>query len=154
MADAAPPPKWQGGCFVVERWPDLGAAGLLLQLTARLRAAGWRALFNLRSLLHKWCARPLAAAGGGTDWRGHAASFAEDKLCIPADVFTNELLCSGILTVDLVVPIAMNLYQRAVEHAANPSSHPAAHGGSVYFRLSSWLKLGRQDAVASSSRRF
>ena len=59
------------------------------------------------------------------------------------DVFTNELVWFGILMVALVVPVALNIYNAPLEHAANPSSTPLHTVAPWYFLfIQGWLKLG------------
>ena len=146
MADAAPPPEvGKAVALLLKGGPDLGAAGLLrfylLHVFALPLAAILFIFVHYYKVVRHGHSLPPEMEQIGEDT---ARKVSQDKR-VPflPDVFTNELVWFGILTVALVVPIALNLYHAPLEHAANPSSTPLHTVAPWYFLfIQGWLKLG------------
>jgi ubiquinol-cytochrome c reductase cytochrome b subunit len=146
MADAAPPPEvGQAVALLLKGGPDLGAAGLLRFYLLHVFAFPLIAILFIfvhyyKVVRHGHSLPPeLEQIGEDT-----ARKVSQDKR-VPflPDVLTNELVWFGILMVALVVPIALNIYNAPLEHAANPSSTPLHTVAPWYFLfIQGWLKLG------------
>jgi quinol-cytochrome oxidoreductase complex cytochrome b subunit len=146
MADAAPPPEvGKAVALLLKGGPDLGAAGLLrfylLHVFALPMVAILFIFVHYYKVVRHGHSLPPEMEQIGEDT---ARKVSQDKR-VPflPDVLTNELVWFGILMVALVVPIALNIYNAPLEHAANPSSTPLHTVAPWYFLfIQGWLKLG------------